>query len=101
MLAILEGIRTLLAANPEVIPDTIRVRFQELGAYSLGIGVRASIKAPHSTGFLEVQEGILFGILKIVEDSGAEIAFPSQTIYHVGGQPEVAASLHGAASTGG
>ena len=102
MHAILDGIRALLVANPEVIQDTIRVRFQELGAYSLAIGVRASIKAPHSTGFLEVQEGILFGIIKIVEDAGAEIALPSQTIYHVGEGPNVAAApLRDVARAGG
>ena len=62
MQAILDGIRSLLAANPEVIPDTIRVRFKELGGYSLGIGIRVSIKGASISKFLEVQEGILFGI---------------------------------------
>jgi len=73
--AILEAIRTLLAADPEVVGDTVRVRFQELGTYFLGIGIRAHVTAPHTSGFLVVQERILFAILKIVADAGAEIAF--------------------------
>ncbi len=89
MHAILDGIRTLLHANPEVAHNTIRVRFKELGAYSLGIGIRAHINAPHVSKFLEVQEGILFGILKIIEDAGAEIAFPSTTFY-AGERPHAA-----------
>ena len=81
MQTILERIRALLEANPEVIHDTIRVRFQELGAYSLGIGIRAFIRAPSTTGFLEVQEGILFGIRKIIADAGAQIAVMPQMTF--------------------
>jgi MscS family membrane protein len=105
MQTILEKIRALLGANPEVVHDTIRVRFQELGAYSLGIGIRAFIKAPSTTGFLEVQEGILFGIRKIIAEARAEIAFPSQTNYiserpGVAGPPPVPAPADGAAASG-
>ena len=36
--------------------------------------------------FLEVQEAILFQIMATVEACGAQIAFPSSTVYHVGGE---------------
>ena len=81
MHTILGKIRALLEANPEVIHDTIRVRFQELGTHSLGIGIRAHVRTPHTTAFLEVQEGILFGILKIIEDAGAQIAVMPQMTF--------------------
>ena len=38
------------------------------------------------SAFLEAQEGILFGIMKIIEDAGAEIAFLSQMPYQAAGQ---------------
>ena len=71
---ILDGIRGLLAANPDVDQDNVRVRFREFGAYGLGIQVRAYIKTRHTSEFLEKQEPILLAIMKIIADAGAEIA---------------------------
>ncbi len=80
---ILTRLRDLLTNHPTVDPETVRVRLRNLGAYSLDIEVRAYIKRADMSEFLEVQEGLLLAILDLVEDNGAEIAFPSTTNYHV------------------
>jgi MscS family membrane protein len=73
--AILAGIEDLLRADPDVVDDTVRVRFQEFGTFFLGIGIRAHVAKTHSSAFLEVQERILFAIMTIVGDAGTELAF--------------------------
>ncbi len=80
---ILDRIRKLLAENPDVVHDTVRVRFIALGDYALNIEIYAYIDKPSHSGFLEVQEEILLAIMKIIEDCGTAVAFPSQTTYHV------------------
>jgi len=81
MRQVLDRIRTLLGENPDVIKETVRVRFVELGTYALGVEVYAYIDRPTNSGFLEVQEAILLAIMQVVEDCGTAIAFPSQTLY--------------------
>jgi MscS family membrane protein len=71
---ILAGITELLLGNPEVNPEWMRVHFQAIGPYGFGIGVRAYIRTTEIGAFLEVQEGILFGIMKVIEAAGARIA---------------------------
>jgi MscS family membrane protein len=85
MNAVLDGIRKLLRGNPDVAHDTIRVRFRKLGDYSLDVEVFAYINHASIGDFLEVQEGLLLAFMKVVEDCGTAIAFPSQTTYHVDG----------------
>ena len=86
---ILDGIRTLLEGNPDVDPDDIRVRFEAFGAYGLAIMIRAYIRTKHTSVFLEKQEAILFGIMKVIEDAGAEIAVMPMMV-PAGGQAGVA-----------
>ena len=83
MNAVLDGIRKLLRGNADVAHDTIRVRFRKLGDYSLDVEVFAYINHASIGDFLEVQEGLLQAFMKIVEDCGTAIAFPSRTTYHV------------------
>lgn len=78
---ILDRLRALLVENPDVIAESVRVRFVELGAYALGIEVYAYIERPTNSGFLEVQEEILLAIMQIIEECRTAIALPSQTVY--------------------
>ncbi len=61
--------------------DSVRVRFLRLGAFSLDVDVFAYLRAVDWNHFLELQESLLFGITDVVARAGAEIAFPSQTMY--------------------
>jgi MscS family membrane protein len=96
MRAIIEAIVALLHADPDVDHETARVRFHEIGDYALGIGVRAHMKPTHHTAFLEAQERILFGIIRIIEDQGAALALPAHRTYHMSERPQAAPAGGGA-----
>jgi MscS family membrane protein len=79
--AVVDGIRRLLAEHPLVDRDSVRVRFVRLGAFSLDLDVFAYFLARDWNHFLEIQEQLLFGVTELIEQAGAQIAFPSQTMY--------------------
>jgi len=77
------GVRRLLKEQSGVDPSSVRVRLLRLGAFSLDVDIFAYVYI--ATGdwneFLEFQEELLLHILEIVQQTGAELAFPSQTMY--------------------
>ena len=79
--ATITGIRNLLVEQPVVDPNSVRVRLLRFGASSLDVDIFAYISAPDWDYFLEIQETLLLRIMEIVQQAGAEIAFPSQTMY--------------------
>jgi MscS family membrane protein len=79
--AVVAGIRGVLASHPLTDGDSVRVRFLRLGTFSLDVDVFAYLRAVDWNHFLELQESLLFGITDVVARAGAEIAFPSQTMY--------------------
>ena len=87
--AVLDGMRRLLETHPSVDPDSVRVRFIRLGSFSLDIEIFAYLFASDWNRFLEMQEELLLRVTEIVRNAGAEIAFPSQTMYVNSGIPEV------------
>ncbi|HEX2452744.1 MAG TPA: mechanosensitive ion channel family protein [Vicinamibacterales bacterium] len=78
---IVDGIRGLLAGHASVDRGSVRVRFFRLGSFSLDVDVFAYLYARDWNHFLEIQEELLFSVTEIVSRAGAEIAFPSQTMY--------------------
>jgi MscS family membrane protein len=84
LLAVRDGVRDMLAADPRVNPADARVRFLRLGESSLDVEVFAYVRAATYAEFLGIQEELLVGILKIVADAGTSIAFPSRTVYLAG-----------------
>jgi len=77
------GVRNLLKQESGIDPASVRVRLLRLGAFSLDVDIFAYVYI--ATGdwneFLEFQEQLLLHILEIVQETGAELAFPSQTMY--------------------
>jgi MscS family membrane protein len=78
---VLVEVGKMLHAHPRVDPDPARVRFEQLGAYSLDLGVFAYVRAADWSEFLEVAEDLNLRIIQIVADAGTGFAFPSQTTY--------------------
>lgn len=74
-------LRKMLEAQPLVDPNSVRVRFIRMGSFSLDVEVCAYVNARDWSHFLEVQEGLLLEMMRIVESAGAQLAFPSQTMY--------------------
>jgi MscS family membrane protein len=81
MRSVIDGINSLLLAHAHVEADTVRVRFQRLGAFSLDIEVFAYFLARDWGQFLEIQQDLLLRIMETVGRSGTAIAFPSQTLH--------------------
>ena len=85
--AALFGLRHLLKRDRCVEPTSVRVRFYRVGTFSLDIEVVAYILAADYNQFLELQEDLLFGVMETIAHTGAQIAFPSQTMYASAGGP--------------
>jgi len=79
--SVVTNMHRLLAEHSSIDPTSVRVRFLRMGAFSLDIDVFAYVYAPDWNDFLAIQEQLLFAIIDIVQQAGAEIAFPSQTMY--------------------
>ena len=78
---VLTNIRALLTEHPSLERNSVRVRFLGFGASSFDVDIFAYVYAMDWNRFLEIQEGLLFSIMGIVEQTGAQIALPSQVIY--------------------
>jgi MscS family membrane protein len=78
---VLAGLNALLTSLPKVRPEGARARLAALGASSLDIEVSADVLTTSSEEFQAVREEILLGVLKVVEQCGTAVAFPSQTLY--------------------
>jgi len=81
MRSITAEVHKLLAAQPSLDSSSVRVRFIRLAASSLDVEIFAYLFARDWNHFLEVQEDLLLRVIEIIEQVGAEIAFPSQTTY--------------------
>jgi len=78
---ILVQIRKMLYSHPKVDPDPARIRFAELGAYSLDLDIFAYVKTTDYGEYLEVAEDLNLRIIEIVAEAGSSFALPSQTTY--------------------
>ena len=78
--AIINEIESALQANPKVWPDTIIVRLENLGAYSLNIRIVAWFLAKDIIEFRDLNQEFLLQVLEIVERAGTSFAFPTQTL---------------------
>jgi MscS family membrane protein len=79
--AFMASVRTLLSEHVNVDPVSMRVRFVRFGPSSLEVDIFAYVFASDGNNFLEIQEELLLGIMDIVQQAGAGIALPSQTLY--------------------
>ena len=78
---VLVEVGKMLHAHPRVDSDPARIRFEQLGAYSLDLGVFAYVRAGDWSEFLEIAEDLNLRIMDIVAKAGTSFAFPSQTTY--------------------
>lgn len=73
-------LRELLANHPKVEPEP-RVRFIELGEYSLDVEINAYLGCQDQNDYLAIREDILMQIVDLVAEAGTEFAFPSAVEY--------------------
>jgi MscS family membrane protein len=78
---VLAEIRRVLAEHEKIEKNTTRVRLIELAASALNVELVCYILTRDFEEFAAVREEVLMQIMNLVEDSGAKLASPSQTLY--------------------
>ena len=80
--AITQAIRTMLQAHPEIDQcQTLLVHFTAFGPCSLDLNIYTFTKTTDWKGYRDVQQDVFLKIIQIVEQHGAELAFPTNTIH--------------------
>ncbi|HEV3307776.1 MAG TPA: mechanosensitive ion channel domain-containing protein [Candidatus Sulfotelmatobacter sp.] len=78
---VLSEIREVLGSHKKVENSSIRVRLTELAASSINVELVCYILTRDFNEFAEVREELLLNIMAYIEDSGTNLASPSQTLY--------------------
>ena len=78
--AVLDGVRRLLAAHPDVEQQTARFRLIAYGAQAIELELFAYIKTSDFAKFLEERERLLLDAAVVVESCGAEFGGPTQFV---------------------
>jgi MscS family membrane protein len=78
---LLHRIRSLLQSDPGVWQESIVVRFTDFGDSSLNILLTYFTRPTAWDEHLEIRERINFSIMRILEELGLEIAFPTRTVH--------------------
>ena len=83
---VIAELRKLLIAHPKVAPEPSRVRFIGFGEYSLNVEVYAYVLTPDYQEYLAILEDINLHIMTLIEQAGAQFAFPSSVEYQASDQ---------------
>jgi MscS family membrane protein len=83
MRTILRELEATLRAHPKIWPDAVPVRFTELRDSSLNVEVVAWFVTPDWNEFTLIRQELLLRFMEIVEQAGAEFAFPTATVHLV------------------
>jgi MscS family membrane protein len=78
---VVAGIKKMIEEDEKFDHSFYMVKFTDFGAYSLNIFIYCFTKTTVWDEFLTVREEFNLKIMKLLEDLGVGIAFPSQTIY--------------------
>ncbi len=78
---LLDRLRSMLKARETVDPNSVVVYFTNFGDPSLDILVRCYVGLADWGAFTAEQERIMLEIMRVVDKTGLEIAFPSRTLY--------------------
>ncbi|MDC3197899.1 mechanosensitive ion channel family protein [Luminiphilus sp.] len=86
--AIVKDVMAMFRSHDDIAQDrTLIVNFNHMGPSSLDFFVYAFTKTTNWVEYHAIKEDVLLRILAIVEDNGAEIAFPTHTIHQVLPEP--------------
>ncbi|NLC27307.1 MAG: mechanosensitive ion channel family protein [Campylobacteraceae bacterium] len=78
---ILKKIREYLTNNEAIHPETIMIYFDEFGESSLNLFCYFFTKTTAWANYLEVREKVNLELMRIIENSGTSLAFPTQTLH--------------------
>jgi len=77
---ILLGIESLLRATSLVVSDTISVRLIGLTDSAMNLEIIALLETSQWPKFLEARQGLLLGIIEVVDNAGSALAHPVSSI---------------------
>ncbi len=85
MRSIVEQVKAMLEAHPGIdTGQTLMVNFNQFGPSSLDFFIYAFTRTTNWQEFHEIKQDILLKITDIIAEHGAEIAFPTSTVYLAG-----------------
>lgn len=87
---IVEDIRGILAAEPEVNQPDTHVWFRDFNASSLDLWVVYVTKDPDFSKYMALRQRVNLAIMRAVEARGLSFAFPTQTLHVASVPPEAA-----------
>jgi MscS family membrane protein len=78
---VLSEVRNVVMSHAKIDTKTVRVRLVELASASLNVELVCYVLTLDFNEYAEVREELLLSIMSFVEDSGTNLATPSQTLY--------------------
>ncbi len=78
---VLAEIRGVLESHPKLETKTVRVRLTELASSSINLELVCYVLTQDFNEYAAVREDVLLRIMTFVENSGTNLASPSQTLY--------------------
>ena len=85
---IIQQVEAMLRSHPEIdTTQTLIVNFNQFGASSLDFFVYTFTNTTDWVQYHRIKQDVLLQILNIVEQAGAECAFPTTTV-HLAQEPE-------------
>ena len=82
MHSITQGVKAMLRAHPDIDQEqTMIVNFNAFGPSSLDFFIYTFTKTVEWIEFHEIKEDVLLKVAQVIDEQGAEIAFPSRSIY--------------------
>ncbi|MEH6472866.1 MAG: mechanosensitive ion channel family protein [Halopseudomonas sp.] len=84
---IIDAVRLMLKQHPEIdTGQTLIVNFNAFGSSSLDFFVYTFTKTTDWVKFHSIKEDVMLKIMAIIDQHGAEIAFPTQTVHLAGSE---------------
>jgi MscS family membrane protein len=78
---VLDDIRELFGSHEKILPDSPRVRFNEIADDALLVEALAYLDTTDFAEFLGLAEDLNIRILEIVAEAGTSLALPASTLY--------------------
>ncbi|MGC9457102.1 MAG: mechanosensitive ion channel family protein [Halothiobacillaceae bacterium] len=89
--AITADVKRMLSEHPEIdTTETLFVTFNQFSASSVDFIVYTFTKTTAWVPYQEIKQDVLLKIARIIEDHGAEIAFPTRTLHIEASEPQAA-----------
>ena len=89
MAPIIEQVKSMLQGHPEIDSEqTLIVNFNQFSPSSLDFFIYTFTKTTNWVHYHDVKQDVLLKIAEIIDQAGAEIAFPTSTIHLEGGESQ-------------